>query len=62
LFNKAKTTLIQYPAGKPDTNYAIPNSVKSIGNSAFFGCSSLTSVTIPNSVTSIGSNAFLRWY
>ena len=32
--------------------------VKSIGNNAFFGCSSLTSVTIPNSVTSIGSGAF----
>jgi len=36
----------------------IPNSVTSIGNSAFSGCSSLTSITIPNSVTSIGPNAF----
>ena len=32
--------------------------VKSIGDWAFYGCSSLTSVTIPNSVTSIGNNAF----
>jgi hypothetical protein len=30
----------------------------SIGNSAFSGASSLTSITIPNSVTSIGNNAF----
>ena len=39
-------------------NTTIPNSVTSIGGSAFSGCTSLTSVTIPNSVTSIGSSAF----
>ena len=39
-------------------NTTIPNSVTSIGSSAFSGCSGLTSVTIPNSVTSIGSSAF----
>ena len=44
--------------GSPLTNLVIPNSVTSIGNYAFCGCSCLTSVTIPNSVTSIGSNAF----
>ena len=36
----------------------IPNSVTEIGESAFCGCSSLTSVTIPNSVTKIGESAF----
>ena len=40
------------------TSVTIPNSVKSIGGSAFYGFSSLTSVTIPNSVTSIGGSAF----
>ncbi len=39
-------------------NTIIPNSVTSIGNSAFYGCTGLTSVTIPNSVTSIGDRAF----
>ena len=36
----------------------IPNSVTSIGDYAFYGCSGLTSVTIGNSVTSIGWHAF----
>ena len=39
-------------------NTVIPNSVTGIGSHAFYGCSSLTSVTIPNSVTSIGEYAF----
>ena len=53
IIEKSTNTLI---VGCKTTN--IPNSVTSIGNSAFFGCSGLTSVTIPNSVTSIGRDAF----
>ena len=36
----------------------IPEDVTSIGETAFGGCSDLTSVTIPSSVTSIGNDAF----
>ena len=39
-------------------NTVIPNSVTSIGNSAFSGCTGLTSINIPNSVTNIGQDAF----
>ncbi len=60
LFNKDKTELIKYPAGKTDESYTIPDSVTSIRYSAFDDCTSLTNVTIPNSVTSIGDSAFCR--
>ena len=56
LFDKAKDNLIQAP-GMLDA-YIVPSSVTSIGERAFSGCRSLTSVTIPESVTSIGNSAF----
>ena len=58
LYNKAKTTLIQYPAGLSAISFIIPASVTTIGTLAFGGCTALTSITIPNSVTTIGSSAF----
>ena len=40
------------------TNTVIPESVTEIGDSAFEGCETMTSITIPNSVTKIGKGAF----
>ncbi|MDD6833476.1 MAG: leucine-rich repeat domain-containing protein [bacterium] len=61
-------TVAGYPSGsKPTGHLTIPESVTyggisypvtSIGNSAFYNCTGLTSLTIPNSVTSIGDGAF----
>ena len=56
LFDKDKTTLVQCPGAF--AVYTIPGSVTSIGDDAFSGCASLTSVTIPDGVTSIGNYAF----
>ena len=58
LFNKAQTTLIQYPIGKTTSSYIIPDSVTSISSYAFRSCKSLTSITIPDSAISIGDSAF----
>jgi hypothetical protein len=57
LFNKAMTTLIQYPSGKEGA-YAIPVNVNFIEDAAFAYCGRLTSVTIPPSVTDMGYQAF----
>ena len=46
------------PKSKSLTAVTIGNSVTSIYESAFEGCSGLTEVTIPNSVMSIGDSAF----
>ena len=58
LFNKEKTTLLCYPAGKPETDYTIPSSVTVIGKNAFSNCVALTTLTIPAGVTTIESYAF----
>ena len=57
LYNKDKTTLIQAPGAIQGT-FTIPDSVTTIGDSAFAHCYNLTSVTIPGSVTTIGDDAF----
>ena len=43
LFDKTRTELIQFPGGKTGA-YTIPNSVTSIGDMAFCGCTSLTAI------------------
>ena len=45
-------------SGSEIETITIPSSITSIGESAFNGCTSLTSITIPESVKSIGGDAF----
>ena len=57
LFNKDKSKIISF-RNQNIESYVIPNSVTSIGDSAFWGCRSLSDIVIPSSVTSIGDCAF----
>ena len=57
LFNMKKSEIISFRKQKIES-YIIPDSVTSIGDSAFSGCHSLSNIFIPDSVTSIGNDSF----
>ena len=58
LFNKEENSLISFPAGRKISEYSIPQDTVSIGESAFRGCDSLTSVILPDGLIIIGNGAF----
>ncbi len=57
LFSKDKTELITYAKDYIQQSYTVPSGVKSVGDSAFAGCGSLTSVDMGGAAR-IGSNTF----
>ena len=57
LYSKDGTTLI-FAAGGLTSITNIPNTVTTIGDSAFYGCTGLTSITLPANLTKIGDRAF----
>ena len=59
LYNEDMTTLMQYPAGKTDASFAVPNGVQTIAGYAFRN-SKLQSITIPSSVTAFNSSVFMN--
>ncbi len=60
LFNKDKTKLIRYPAGKQETRYTVPKSLTTIDWGAFDDCSGLKSIDLSGctGLTAIGEDAF----
>ena len=58
LYNKNMTRILCYPAGIKDTEFSVPDTVKTIGDFAFYGAKVLESINIPDSVTNIGTDAF----
>ena len=58
LFEKTTRTLICYPCAFTAKSYAVPQGIQAIGEDAFSGCTSLTSIALPDGLTSIGVGAF----
>ncbi len=57
LFNKNKTTLVKFLSNSL-TEYAIPSTVTTIGDYAFYGNESLLEIVIPGNVKTVGQYAF----
>ena len=57
LLDKEKTTLLSYTNGSNETDYKIPEAVKTISDYALAGATNLTSIDLSN-VESIGDRAF----
>ena len=58
LIEMATRTLIQYPSGRIEGEYEIPEGLFGIGYDAFDTVTHLTKITIPASVTALGSFSF----
>lgn len=58
LYSKDGTILIQYATGRTDTEFTLPESVKTIGEYAFCTNTSLHKVTLTEGVKTIGANSF----
>lgn len=57
LYNKDKTEILQYPTGRSETSYTVPDGVETIGAAAFYD-SNLIEIVFPDSVKTIGEAAF----
>jgi serine/threonine protein kinase len=57
LFDKARTTILQYPITKTGA-YAIPATVSCIGHRSFYNCKGLSEITLPSGLKTIDVLAF----
>lgn len=60
LFNKEKTEILCYPGKKEGNSYSVPESVKYIGHTTFYGAKNLVTIILPESVEEIKEYAFME--
>ena len=60
LYDKNMTQLRQYPAGKTDAEFKVPDGVTSIWSFAFHSNTHLKAVSLPDGLTTINASAFYR--
>ncbi len=58
LYDKDRTKLMYYSMSNPAEEFVVPETVRTIGRSAFFGCENLKYVTVSSGVESISKGAF----
>ncbi len=58
LYNKDKSELYQYPAGRTDDTFRVPVSVDRLANAAFSGCKHLNLIVLPKNMQYVHGNAF----
>jgi len=56
LFNKDKSTLLKYPAGRLWPYHNVPDTVKTVASYSFNTCRNLVNLYIPNTVTTLQSS------
>lgn len=58
LFSEDGSQLIQYPLGKKDNTYTVPEGVTEIAAKAFEGCTNLENIVLPSGLKLISNSAF----
>ena len=59
LYNKNKSALIACPTSF-QRSFTVPDTVKTLGNYAFYNCTGLTEVVLHNNITTIGNNCHIH--
>jgi len=60
LYDKTKSELIYYSLTNREEEFVVPDTVKTIGRSAFYYCKTIKEIILPDSVTTIKKTAFAR--